>query len=150
MNTRDYMELEFPSISENERFARSVVAAYASRLDPTVEELDDIKTAVSEAVTNAIVHGYGGRSDGVVRLKASLARQTLCITVCDRGAGIPDVAQAMQPFYTTYPEGERSGMGFTVMETFMDEVQVTSRPGEGTEVSMRKTLSAPLAAEETP
>ncbi len=140
------MELTFPSLPENESFARVVVAAFAVQLSPTVSEIADIKTAVSEAVTNAIVHGYAG-TVGTVTLRASVVgRATLSIEVQDEGRGIEDVARAMEPFYTTCPEQERSGMGFAVMQTFMDDLEVESRPGEGTLVRMRKRIRSGVLA----
>ena len=140
------MELTFPSLPENESFARVVVAAFAVQLSPTVSEIADIKTAVSEAVTNAIVHGYAG-TVGTVTLRASVVgRSTLSTEVQDEGRGIEDVARAMEPFYTTCPEQERSGMGFAVMQTFMDDLEVESRPGEGTLVRMRKRIRSGVLA----
>ena len=140
------MELTFPSLPENESFARVVVAAFAVQLSPTVSEIADIKTAVSEAVTNAIVHGYAG-TVGTVTLRASVVgRATLSIEVQDEGRGIEDVARAMEPFYTTCPEQERSGMGFAVMQTFMYDLEVESRPGEGTLVRMRKRIRSGVLA----
>ena len=131
MHAINQMKLEFLSVPENEGFARVAVSAFAVQLDPTLDVLADIKTAVSEAVTNAIVHGYGEKL-GVVEITAALRT--------DKGKGIADVAQAMQPFFTTQPEKERSGMGFSVMQTFMDKVDVASVPGEGTTVRMEKRL----------
>ena len=136
----DQMSLKIESRSVNESFARVAVSAFAAQQDPTVEEISDIKTAVSEAVTNAIVHGYGEKL-GVVEITAALRTDdVLEIAVADKGKGIADVAQAMQPFFTTQPEKERSGMGFSVMQTFMDKVDVASVPGEGTTVRMEKRL----------
>ena len=135
----NYIKLEFPSKSANEHFARSAVAAFAAQLDPTMDELGDIKTAVSEAVTNAIVHAYPEEL-GLISLRARILRgDTLDLTIKDRGRGIPDVKKAMEPLYTTGGE-ERSGMGFTIMESFMDKLQVRSRPGKGTTVSMRRQI----------
>lgn len=140
MQIINQMKLEFLSIPENEGFARVAVSAFAVQLDPTLDTLADIKTAVSEAVTNAIVHGYGEKI-GVVSLSATLFENgILSISVSDRGRGIEDIARAMQPFFTTQPEKERSGMGFSVMQTFMDKVSVESLPGEGTTVRMEKRL----------
>ena len=138
-HTHNEMELIFLSVPENESFARVVVAAFAVQLSPTVSEIADIKTAVSEAVTNAIVHGYEG-TRGMVTLRGCIDGQLLSIEVSDQGKGIPDVRQAMEPFFTTHPEQERSGMGFAVMQTFMDEVNVQSVPGKGTIVRMRKRI----------
>lgn len=140
MHGINQMKLEFLSVPENEGFARVAVSAFAVQLDPTLDVLADIKTAVSEAVTNAIVHGYGEKQ-GIVSIAATLRLDdVLEITVSDQGRGIEDVAQAMQPFFTTQPEKERSGMGFSVMQTFMDSVDVSSVPGEGTTVRMEKRL----------
>ena len=133
------MHLEFLSLSQNESFARSVAGAFLTQLNPTIEELTDVRTAVSEAVTNAIIHGYGSNL-GMVILECELYGDTCTLRVQDKGAGIPDVELARQPFYTSHPELERSGMGFTLMETFMDEVSVDSRVGEGTTVTMKKTI----------
>lgn len=132
--------LEFPSRSSNEGFARSAVACFAAQMDPTLNELEDIKTAVSEAVTNAIVHAYPD-SIGKVVLKLRICPgNVLELTVKDHGRGIPDVDKARQPMYTTGGE-ERSGMGFTIMESFMDQLTVRSVPGKGTSVVMRKRLA---------
>lgn len=141
MNHRENeMQTTFLSLPENESFARVVIAAFAVQLSPTVSEIADIKTAVSEAVTNAIVHGYAG-TRGMVTLRARLeAGGYIAVEVEDAGTGITDVAQAMEPFFTTQPEQERSGMGFAVMQTFMDEVEVDSAPGRGTLVKMRKRI----------
>ena len=139
MNRHNEMEVHFLSVPENEAFARVVIAAFAVQLSPTVAEVADVKTAVSEAVTNAIVHGYEG-TRGVVTLRAMIDGSTLSIEILDRGKGIPNVREAMEPFYTTHPEQERSGMGFAVMQTFMDEVDVQSTPGSGTCVRMRKRI----------
>lgn len=131
------MKLEFLSKSNNESFARVVVAAFASQLDPTIEELSDIKTAVSEAVTNAIIHGYE-YSEGFVVVESTIENNSIEIVIKDEGNGIDDIGKAMEPFYTSKPDLERSGMGFTVMETFMDELSVESNAGKGTTVKMRK------------
>lgn len=136
---RNNIEIKFLAIGENERLARQVIAAFLTDLDPTIEELCDIKTAVSEAVTNAIIHGYRG-TDGVVTMTATYENNNLEIIVRDKGVGIADVEKAREPMYTSQPELERSGMGFTVMESFMDMVDVISEVGEGTKVIMRKAL----------
>ena len=128
----NYMKLEFDANSSNESFARISVAAFAARLDPTLEEISDIKTALSEAVTNAIIHGYENIADGIVTVECRIKDKNVEIRVIDKGKGIENVAQAMEPLYTSHPEMERSGMGFTVMETFMDSVEVTTNIGEGT------------------
>ena len=127
------------SLSRNEEFARVVIAVFASRLNPTLEELDDLKTAVSEAVTNAVIHGYQGR-EGIIYIEAAAEEQTLEVVVRDKGIGIADVEKAMEPMYTSDISGERSGMGFSFMEAFMDEVQVESSPGGGTTVRMKKRI----------
>jgi stage II sporulation protein AB (anti-sigma F factor) len=139
MNIRNEMKLEFLSRSQNESFARVSVAAFASQLDPTLEEIADIKTAVSEAVTNAIIHGYDN-PDEYVEVITQIYDDCVAIEVIDHGKGIEDVELARQPLYTSKPELERSGMGFTVMETFMDEVEVISAPGQGTKVRMVKYI----------
>lgn len=133
------MTLEFLSKSTNESFARAAVAAFAAQLDPTLEELADIKTAVSEAVTNAIIHGYG-TSAGAVHIDCEINGNTFSVSVIDRGRGIENLTQAMQPLYTGSPDLERSGMGFTVMETFMDSLEAESIVGVGTTVRMQKTI----------
>ena len=139
MNSDDYIRITFPSRSANEAFARSAAAAFAARLDPTLEELGDIRTAVSEAVTNCIVHAYPD-TIGKIKLEMSIIDgRTLEISVRDWGRGIPDVAQAMQPLYTT-GGSDRSGMGFSIMGSFMDKLRVRSTPGEGTSVLMRRTI----------
>lgn len=132
-------KIEFLSKSENESFARVAVAAFVSQLDPTIEEITDIKTAVSEAVTNAIIHGYENKA-GVVKIEAYIKKNEVTIEVIDEGVGIANVEEAMQPLYTSRPDLERSGMGFTVMETFMDFLEVTSLKGKGTKVTMKKTF----------
>ena len=140
MSRKNEMETTFLSVAENESFARVVIAAFAVQLSPTVSEIADIKTAVSEAVTNAIVHGYEG-SSGMVTLRAAIDdRSTITVEVRDSGRGIADVPKAMEPFFTTHPEQERSGMGFAVMQTFMDDVDVGSAPGKGTIVRMSKRI----------
>lgn len=141
MMERNYMKLEFLSKSSNESFARVVVAAFASQLDPTIEELSDIKTAVSEAVTNAIIHGYE-YGDGLVIVEAIIEHNKIEIVIEDNGKGIDDINKAMEPFYTSKPDLERSGMGFTVMETFMDELVVESHVNEGTKVKMIKRFNS--------
>ncbi|CCQ92557.1 anti-sigma factor (antagonist of sigma(F)) and serine kinase [[Clostridium] ultunense Esp] len=141
MVERNYMKLEFLSKSNNESFARVVVAAFASQLDPTIEELSDIKTAVSEAVTNAIIHGYE-YGEGLVIVEAVIEKDKIEIIIGDNGKGIEDIDKAMEPFYTSKPDLERSGMGFTVMETFMDELIVESHIGKGTKVKMTKTFKS--------
>lgn len=140
MNITNEMRLEFLSRSQNEAFARVVVAAFAAQLDPTLEEIADIKTAVSEAVTNAIIHAYD-QAPGYVEIIGQLFDDGIIVQIIDRGKGIGDIKKAMQPLYTSKPELERSGMGFTVMETFMDEIDVVSSLGEGTRVTMVKYIT---------
>jgi stage II sporulation protein AB (anti-sigma F factor) len=138
---REHIRLEMDSLSSNEEFARVVTAVFMSRLAPTIEEVDDVKTAVSEAVTNAIIHGYRGEN-GLVVLDITAEREKKCLTVLirDEGVGIKDIKKAMEPMYTTDEKGERSGMGFSFMEAFMDEVTVESEPGKGTSVTMKKFI----------
>lgn len=133
------MNLEFVSKSCNEAFARLTVAAFASQLDPTIEELSDIKTAVSEAVTNCIIHGYEDRQ-GIVKIHCLLNENEIRIEVSDSGKGMDNVDIAKEPLYTTKPNLERSGMGFTIMENFMDDMQVESIVGVGTKVTMKKII----------
>lgn len=137
----NYIQMEFPSRSSNEGFARVAVACFASQMDPTLNELEDIKTAISEAVTNAIVHAYPD-TIGKVSLKAKICEgNVLELVIKDSGRGIPDVDKARQPMFTTGGE-ERSGMGFTIMESFMDALVIRSQPGRGTSVTMRKKLAS--------
>lgn len=137
---KNRLEAVFPARSENEGLARSVAAAFAAQVDPTIEELTEIRTAVSEAVSNAVIHAYP-EEDGDVILRLELRDDgVLVIVIEDQGVGIDDVAQAREPLYTTGNSDERSGMGFTVMESFMDRVEVVSGPGEGTKVTMIKRL----------
>ena len=136
---KEHVRLEFESCSKNEEFARVVAAVFMSRLDPTLEETQDVKTAVSEAVTNAIIHGYEEK-EGTVVMQCCLSGSTVHITVKDSGKGIADIERAKEPFFTTRPELERSGMGFSFMEAFMDEVEVRSKVGEGTVIKMKKNL----------
>ena len=133
------MKLEFVSKSSNEAFARVVAAAFVSQLDPTVEELADVKTAVSEAVTNSIIHGYENKR-GLIIMICRLYDKSVEIEISDKGKGIEDIQKAMQPLYTSRPDMERSGMGFTVMESFMDKVSVSSKLGEGTTVTLYKSF----------
>ena len=141
MENKNEMRLDFPAIPENESFARMGISAFMVPLNPTIEEMADVKTAVSEAVTNAIVHGYA-HSQGTVRLQARYREDGLIVVdVSDRGCGIADIARAREPFYTTLDGEERSGMGFTVMESFMDRVEVQSAVGHGTTVRLAKQLN---------
>ena len=140
MKNKNSMTVTFSSLPVNEAFARMAVSAFLMPLDPTVSEITDIKTAVSEAVTNSIIHGYDGLSGDIV-LFCSYEGREIYIEISDRGRGIADIKTAMTPLYTSRPELERSGLGFTVMETFMDSLKVESLPGEGTKVIMSKKLS---------
>lgn len=143
MNKENEMKVEFASKSINESFARSVVASFVAPLDPTIEELSDIKTAVSEAVTNSIIHAYS-ESDGIIRINGSIEGNTVEIDVIDYGIGIEDVQKAREPLYTTKCEMERSGMGFLIMENFMDELKIDSVVGVGTKVHMKKNIKKNL------
>ena len=133
----NYVKIEFVSKSSNESFARVAVAAFVAQLDPTIEEITDVKTAISEAVTNSIIHGYENKR-GIITIEAEIDGNELIVGVIDNGVGISDVEEAMQPLYTSRPDLERSGMGFTVMETFMDKLEVVSEKGKGTKVIMKK------------
>ncbi|MBU3109400.1 anti-sigma F factor [Clostridium gasigenes] len=136
------VSIEFCSISQNEGFARVAVAAFVAQLDPTVEEITDVKTSVSEAVTNSIIHGYENRKEGIIKIEASITGNEITIIISDKGKGIPDIDQAMEPLYTSRPDLERSGMGFTVMETFMDDLEVSSKDGQGTRIVMKKKFNS--------
>ncbi len=135
----DRIKIEFDAVSENEGFARVCVAAFATRLDPTLEEINDIKTAVSEAVTNSVIHGYN-KKGGLITLTAEIEEKTLKVIVEDSGRGIDNVKKAMEPMFTTGEDDERSGMGFTFMDVFMDGLEVWSEPGRGTRVTMFKRI----------
>lgn len=140
MYITNQMKFTFPAISVNERTARAIAAAFLVQLDPTVEELADVRTAVSEAVTNCIVHAYRHQQGDIEFHIKLLKDREIYIRIKDKGCGIPDVEQAMQPLYTTAKEEERAGLGFAVMQSFMDTVQVKSKPGQGTTVILRKKL----------
>jgi stage II sporulation protein AB (anti-sigma F factor) len=133
------MKVQFPNKSDNERFARTVAAAFVVELDPTLDELSEIKTAVSEAVTNAIIHGYE-ENEGIICMEGEICENCVTLVITDDGKGIEDITKAREPLYTGKPELERSGMGFTIMESFMDEMEVESTPGKGTKVTMRKKI----------
>lgn len=137
---RNEMKVEFDSISANEAFARVTVAAFMAQMNPSMEEVSDVKTAVSEAVTNAIIHGYGEEIH-TITIRASVEDSLFHLSVEDEGVGIADVEKAMEPLYTTRPELDRSGMGFLFMEAFMDQVRVESEPGKGTKVQMQKRIA---------
>ncbi len=139
MQTSNKIKLTFPSLSENEAFARNVISCFALNLNPSVATLTDIKTAVSEAVTNAIVHGYPN-AIGEIVLESEIIDGNLHINVFDNGVGIENVASAIEPFFTTRPDDERSGIGFTIMKSFMDDVRVESKKGAGTKVYMTKKI----------
>nr|WP_205597567.1 MULTISPECIES: anti-sigma F factor [Neobacillus] len=136
------MSLQFSALSQNESFARVTVAAFIAQLDPTMDELTEIKTVVSEAVTNAIIHGYENDPNGIVYIRVSIEDNLIDLSIKDNGIGIANVEEARQPLFTTKPELERSGMGFTIMENFMDEVEIHTQPGSGTEVRLRKHLKS--------
>ena len=136
------VKIEFESKSQNEGFARVAIAAFVSQLDPTIEEITDVKTAVSEAVTNSIIHGYQNRTDGIVEVEAILEGNEITIIISDKGKGINNIEMAMEPLYTSRPDLERSGMGFTVMETFMDGLEVESEEGKGTRVVLKKKFES--------
>lgn len=148
MDNTNRMILEFESKSKNESFARTVVAAFAATMDPTLEELADIKTAVSEAVTNSIIHGYTNCM-GMVAIRCFIVGNELTVEVEDTGSGIEDISKAMEPLYTTRPELERSGMGFSFMEAFMDQLEVESIIGQGTKVKMKKHIGKQAIKEYT-
>ena len=146
-NKNNEMKLEFLSKSTNEAFARITVAAFAAQLDPTIEELADIKTAVSEAVTNAIIHGYEEKK-GIVKIRCQIIEEELIIEISDNGQGIENVEVAKQPLFTTKPNLERAGMGFTIMESFMDRIEIESIIGMGTKVTMKKRIKSNNETEE--
>ena len=135
------MNLEFVSKSQNEAFARVAVAAFIAQLDPTIDEISDVKTAVSEAVTNSIIHGYENKEDGVIKIEVEICDGEVTIEITDYGKGIEDIPKVMEPLYTSRPDLERSGMGFTVMETFMDGLLVESEKEKGTRVRMKKKFN---------
>ncbi|KUO95878.1 anti-sigma F factor [Ferroacidibacillus organovorans] len=145
MKPQNEMSIQFSAISENESFARVAVAAFISQLNPTMEELTEVKTVVSEAVTNAIIHGYAENS-GDVYLRCKIMGYTMELTIEDHGKGMEDIDEARQPLFTTRPDLERSGMGFTIMESFMDEMTIESAPNRGTLVHMKKIIRAPHGA----
>lgn len=135
------MQLQFTALSQNESFARVTVAAFVAQLDPTMDELTEIKTVVSEAVTNAIIHGYNNDPSGTVFISVKIEESFIELEIRDEGSGILDIEEARQPLFTTKPELERSGMGFTIMENFMDEIDVHSELGIGTTIRLRKHLA---------
>lgn len=135
------IRIEFQSKSQNEGFARVAIASFISQLDPTIEEITDVKTAVSEAVTNAIIHGYEGKEEEFVAIEAEISGKEVTISIIDKGIGIKNIEEAKEPLYTSRPDLERSGMGFTVMETFMDSMVVESEEGKGTIVTLKKKFA---------
>ncbi len=139
MKYQNFIKLSFPSKSVNEAFARSAISAFCAQLDPSVEQINDIKTSVSEAVTNCIVHGYRD-TFGIIYITATIKEDIITIKIADKGVGIEDVNKAMQPLFTTDPDGERAGIGFAVMQSFMDSVKVKSVFGKGTKVVMTKKI----------
>lgn len=143
MITLNELKCSFPARSENESFARTMVCAFAAQLDPTVEELADLRTAVSEAVTNSVVHGYRGVENGIITVTVRLLPgRVVYVRIADRGCGIADIGQAMTPLYSGAPAEERAGLGFTVMQSFTDSLAVRSRVGIGTVITMRKRLNS--------
>ncbi len=136
------MKLQFAAKSENESFARVAVASFISQIDPTLDEINDIKTVVSEAVTNSIIHGYEENPEEIVTITVTIDHMEVEITIEDSGKGIENIEEARQPLFTTKPELERSGMGFTIMENFMDQIEVTSSLGKGTTITLRKMLKS--------
>lgn len=141
MHTLNELKCTFPARSENESFARTMVCAFAAQLNPTVEDLADLRTAVSEAVTNSIVHGYRN-SEGVISVTVRLLPDgVIYVRIADKGCGIPDIQKAMEPLYSSAPAEERAGLGFTVMQSFTDRLTVRSQVGKGTAVTMRKKMS---------
>jgi len=135
------MQIQFSALSQNESFARVTVAAFIAQLDPTLDELTEIKTVVSEAVTNAIIHGYEQNPAGIVYISVAIEDDMIDLVIRDNGIGIEDVEEARQPLFTTKPELERSGMGFTIMENFMDKIEVESHPGTGTTIRLIKYVT---------
>ncbi|WP_203361842.1 anti-sigma F factor [Bacillus sp. REN10] len=138
---KNEMNVQFSAVSQNESFARVAVAAFIAQLDPTMDELTEIKTVVSEAVTNAIIHGYEGNPAGIVYISVIIDDGLIDLVIRDEGIGMENVEEARQPLFTTKPELERSGMGFTIMENFMDEVEITSHQGSGTVIRLKKQLA---------
>ncbi|WP_433946383.1 anti-sigma F factor [Paenibacillus sp. SN-8-1] len=143
--SENFMSLQFAAKSENESFARVTVAAFVSQLDPTMDEITDLKTVVSEAVTNCIIHGYDSDPSGIVYISVGLEGDVVSLVIEDKGRGIEDMELAKQPLYTSKPELERSGMGFTIMENFMDEFELVSEVGGGTSIRMKKRIESKKA-----
>ena len=135
------ISIEFQSLSQNEGFARVAISAFIAQLDPTIDEMADVKTAVSEAVTNSIIHGYENET-GIIKIECCLHKNSITIEITDNGKGIENIDKAKEPLYTTKPELERSGMGFTIMESFMDELHIESVVGLGTKITMKKVIKS--------
>ena len=142
MAEQNHMQVMFDAKSVNESLARMVVTAFMTDMNPTLEQISDVKTAVSEAVTNAIIHGYNSE-DGIITLEGSIDKSEVTFTITDYGVGISDIQRAREPLYSGKPEMERSGMGFTIMETFMDDIKIESAVGKGTKITMTKTIEVP-------
>ena len=142
---KNHMSLQFSALSQNESFARVAVASFVAQLDPTMDELTEIKTVVSEGVTNAIIHGYENDSSGIVSIEVTIEDNMIELIIKDTGVGIGDIEEAKQPLFTTKPELERSGMGFTIMENFMDELSIVSKKGEGTIIKKKKRVTTSKA-----
>lgn len=138
---RNEVQIQFSALSQNESFARVTVAAFVAQLDPTVDELTEIKTVVSEGVTNAIIHGYEQNPSGIVYISVAIEDGVVDLVIRDEGVGIQNIEEATQPLFTTKPEMERSGMGFTIMENFMDQIEIESHPGSGTTIRLVKHLT---------
>ncbi|WP_138268990.1 anti-sigma F factor [Anaerofustis stercorihominis] len=141
-NIENYLKVQFKSISENESLARLIISSFILSLNPSMEELNDIKTSVSEAVTNSIIHGYNNKSDNLITMEAYIKENEVTIKIIDKGIGIEDIKKAKEPLYTSKPELERSGLGFTIMESFMDTLEIESIYGEGTSLIMSKKISS--------
>lgn len=141
-NIENYLNVQFKSISENESLARLIISSFILALNPSMEELNDIKTSVSEAVTNSIIHGYNNKSDNLITMEAYIKENEVTIKIIDKGIGIEDIKKAKEPLYTSKPELERSGLGFTIMESFMDTLEIESIYGEGTSLIMSKKISS--------
>jgi len=137
----NYLNVRFKSISENESLARLIISSFVLQLNPTIDELNDIKTSVSEAVTNSIIHGYNNNKNNLITMEAFIKEREVIIKIIDEGVGINDIAKAKEPLYTSKPELERSGLGFTIMESFMDELRVNSTEGSGTTLIMTKKIA---------
>lgn len=142
MNTKNYMNMEIPALKQNVAFARSAIASFACELNPTLEEVDDIKTAISEAVTNCLVHAYPHDEKGIIKIETKIIKNELHISIEDFGIGIEDTEKAMEPFFTTGIEGERSGMGFTMIKALMDSLNIESNKDKGTKINLVKKFKS--------